>query len=181
MRQHLVRFSLVALAFPLLLAVNSACAEPAKPAAAPVKEAPAAEPAKAAPAGATPAWKDMTPEQKGKVMKTQVTPKMKAAFQKFDPEHFKVFNCSTCHGKDAKEKKFKMPNPEITPLPSTPEAFQAMMKKKPEWAKWTKFMKEEVVTGMVATLGVPEFDFHKPDPTAFGCKNCHTLEKADKK
>jgi cytochrome c553 len=172
-----IRLSLAVLALPLFLSARAMAAEPAKAA----EAAPAATEAGkgAAPAGT--AWKDMTPEQKGKIMKTQVTPKMKAAFQAFDSEHFKVFNCSTCHGKDAKEKKFKMPNPEITPLPSTPEAFMAKMKEKPDWGKkWVPFMKEKVMPQMAAILNVTEFDPKKPDPTAFGCKNCHTLEPAKK-
>jgi hypothetical protein len=123
------------------------------------------------------AWKDMTKEQKGRFMKVAITPKMKETFQKFDADTFKQFNCSTCHGKDAKAKEFKMPNPDIAPLPNTPEAFQAMMKKKPTWPKWTKFMAEQVEPQMAGLLGLHPFNPKAPDPNDFGCVRCHTLKK----
>ena len=87
------------------------------------------------------AWKDMTPKQKGAYMKAVVTPKMKPIFQAFDGKQFKTFNCETCHGKGAGDRKFKMPSPDIKPLPSTPEAFQAKMKTEKDWPKWVDFMK----------------------------------------
>jgi hypothetical protein len=123
------------------------------------------------------AWKDMSKEQRGRYMKAVVTPKMKPFFQDFDPKLFERFNCATCHGKEAKSRAFKMPNPEIHPLPPTPEAYMAMMKKKPEWERWSKFMGEKVAPQMAALLGLPVFDPKKPDPNAFGCKGCHTLAK----
>jgi hypothetical protein len=162
--------SLLALACPLLLLA-------------------ATDVARAADAGAAPsakvvgppevAWKDMTKEQKMKFMKAVVTPKMKVTFQKFDPKMFEKFNCATCHGKDAKEHDFKMPNPkaDIHALPDTPDEFKALMAKKPSWPKWTKFMSQEVEPQLAGLLNVTMFDPKKPDPTAFGCKNCHTLKK----
>jgi hypothetical protein len=125
------------------------------------------------------AWKDMTKDQKMKFMKAVVTPKMKVVFQKFDPKKFEKFGCGVCHGKDAKEHEFKMPNPnaDIHPLPDNPQEFQALMAKKADWPKWVKFMKEEVFPQMGGLLHVTMFDPKKPDPNAFGCKNCHTLKK----
>jgi len=125
------------------------------------------------------AWKDLTKDQKMKFMKAVINPKMKVTFQKFDPKAFEKFGCGTCHGKDAKDREFKMPNPkaEIHPLPDNPKEFQALMAKKPEWPKFAKFMGEEVTPQMAQLLNIPKFDPKKPDPNAFGCKNCHTLKK----
>src|SRR5689334_179622 len=106
--------------------------------ASPLLVALAFHPARAADAGAPAAkvvgppevaWKDMTKDQKMKFMKAVVNPKMKVAFQKFDPKAFEKFGCATCHGKDGKDREFKMPNPkaDIHPLPDTPEEFQALM------------------------------------------------------
>ena len=124
------------------------------------------------------AWKDMTFAQRKAYMKVAVTPKMKTVFQAFDAEKFKKFNCETCHGKDAVERKFKMPSNEIHPLPSTPEAFMAKLKTEPTWPKWTKFMSEEVEPAMGKLLDVPVFDPKKPVEGAFGCVKCHKLEAA---
>jgi hypothetical protein len=117
------------------------------------------------------AWKDMTKEQKGKFMKAAVMPKMKAAFQTFDPDLFAKFNCQTCHGKDAKARGFKMPSPDLYVLPSTPAEFAPLLEKK---GKWMKFMGETVKPVMAGLLGLPNYDPKAPAPGAFGCGGCHT-------
>lgn len=169
-----------------LLAGAAVAAEPAKPAKPPETAKPA-EPAKvAAPADAAKvvgppevAWKDMNEEQKATYMKKVVVPKMRGPFQEFDAKEFAKFNCATCHGKEAKARKFKMPSPDIHPLPNSPEGFKAMMAKKPAWGKWSKFMGEVVKPQMAGLLGMPEFDPKKPDPTAFSCGRCHEMKKMD--
>jgi hypothetical protein len=120
------------------------------------------------------AWKDMTPEQKGKFMKAVVTPKMKVAFQAFDADEFKKFGCPTCHGDKAKEKKFKMPNAGLPVLPGNQAGFAALMEKKP---KMMKFMGETVKPELAKLLGLPEFDPKKPEAGGFGCTGCHTMKK----
>jgi cytochrome c553 len=124
------------------------------------------------------AWKDMTYAQRKAYMKVAVMPKMKTVFQAFDPKKFKSFTCDTCHGADAASRKYKMPSPDIHPLPNTPEAFQAKMKTEPTWPKWTKFMAEEVEPGMGTLLAVPVFDPKKPVEGTFSCAACHKLEAA---
>jgi hypothetical protein len=123
------------------------------------------------------AWKDMKGPERGKYMKEVVVPKMKVIFQEHDPELFAKFNCSTCHGKDPKKKKFKMPSPDLEPLPGTPEAFQAKVKEKASWPKFTKFMAEKVTPQMAALLGTNAFDHKKPEAGGFSCNGCHTLIK----
>jgi hypothetical protein len=167
------RLSTGALFLPLLFGVGVSKAAP--------------EPAAAAPSAATArdkvvgppevAWKDMTDQQRARYMKAAVLPKMKVVFQEFDPTLFKKFDCTTCHGKQAKARKFKMPGPDIHPLPPTPAKFEAMMKTKPEWPKFAKFMGEKVEPGMAELLGMPMFDPKKPEAGGFGCQNCHTIDK----
>jgi hypothetical protein len=120
------------------------------------------------------AWKDLTPEQKGKFMKEVVTPKMKVAFQAFDADEFKKFGCPTCHGDKAKQKKFKMPNAGLPELPGNQAGFAKLMEKKP---KMMKFMGETVKPELAKLLGVPEFDPKKPEAGGFGCTGCHTMKK----
>jgi hypothetical protein len=99
---------------------------------------------------------------------------MKAAFQQFDGTEFKKFGCDTCHGKQAKARKFKMPNPDIHALPTNPAAFAPLMEKKP---KMMKFMAETVKPQMAVLLGVPEFDPKQPEAGGFACTNCHTKKE----
>jgi|GEM_PF-1418285 len=122
------------------------------------------------------AWKDMKYNQRREYMKLAVMPKVKPLFQKYDPKMFADFTCETCHGGEASKRKYKMPSPDIKPLPNTPEGFQAKLKAEPTWPKWTKFMGGEVVPAMAALLGVPAFNPEKPDKNAFSCGGCHRLE-----
>jgi hypothetical protein len=152
-------------------AAAPAAPAPAAPPAAPVAApAPAAEPAQPPPAPAAAAdlgedFDKLSHDDKVKVMKTKVVPQMKAAFQAFDPQHYAKFNCESCHGPHAKDKHFKMPNPDLPKLDFA--ALQAG-KQKPEIAK---FMAETVKPQMAKLLGHPEMT--KDNPNGFGCLGCH--------
>ncbi|MBX5484072.1 MAG: hypothetical protein IRZ16_19785 [Myxococcaceae bacterium] len=119
------------------------------------------------------AWKDMTPEQRGRFMKAKVMPKMKPIFQAFDAKEFADFTCASCHGKNARDRQFHMPNPEIFALPASEEAFKPVMEQKPEWVK---FMAEQVTPAMAELLGREPFNPQAPKPDAFSCGACHTTE-----
>jgi hypothetical protein len=127
----------------------------------------AAPSASAAPAKV--AWKDMTPEQKGTIMKNEVLPKLGDEFKGLDAKHYAEFNCKTCHGKDAKERNFKMPNPSLPKLPADPAGFKTLAEKKPAVMK---FMSEKVKPDMAGILGVEQFEPGKNEK-GFGCFNCH--------
>jgi cytochrome c553 len=119
-------------------------------------------------------WKDMTQKQRGRYMAKVVTPKMHEVFQAYDATRYEKFGCATCHGKNAKEKGFKMPNPDLPALPASEQEFMAtVMKEKPEMVK---FMAEQVTPQTAALLGLKVFDPKNPDPNAFGCGGCHTIK-----
>lgn len=100
-------------------------------------------------------------------MKKKVVPPMRTAFQKFDPKKFKKFGCKTCHGKDPKGKKYKMPNDEL------PKLDWAALKKGKD-KKIHEFMEKFVRPEMAKILGEPEYS--KDNPDGFSCLGCH-LEK----
>ena len=157
---------------------TAAAQAPARaPATAPASSAAAAPAAPATPGSKIP-WDDMTKVQRGKYMKTVVTPRMKSVFQAFDPVEFKNFNCATCHGKNAEKRKFQMPSSHVHHLPSTPEAFQAVMAKEPTWPKWVEFMSKKVQPPMADMLGQPVFDPKNPRAGGFGCMACHVIDKS---
>lgn len=122
------------------------------------------------------AWKDLTFDQKRAYMKTAVVPAMKPIFQAFDAKKFKKVDCTTCHGVDGPDQKYKMPSDATRPLPNTKEAFEAKLKAEPTWPKWTEFMAQKVEPAMGKLLDVPVFDPKKPVEGAFSCGNCHKLE-----
>ncbi len=120
------------------------------------------------------AWKDMTKKQKQTYMKKVVIPTMQPLFAAYDKDEFSTITCLTCHGDGATDSTFKMPNPEIMPLPATPEGFQALMAEKP---KAVEFMAKQVKPAMAKLLGEPEFDPAHPEAGGFGCMECHTAAK----
>lgn len=146
----------------------------ASPAQAPEQQA-APAPAAAAPAAEAPqvAWADMTKPQRGKYMASVVMPKMKELFRSFDEKKFAEFNCKTCHGQDAKDRGFEMPNPAMFVLPSSNEGWGALAKDKPEFMA---FMSQKVKPQMAALLGVKEYDHQNPQPGTFGCNGCHSVK-----
>lgn len=119
------------------------------------------------------AWKDMSKQERGSYMKDVVMPAMKPLFVAFDAKYADM-NCTTCHGKAAVEDhSFKMPNPEILPLPTTHEGFEKLGAEK---GAMMKFMGEQVKPKMAELLGLPQWEPTRQD--GFGCYACHTMQAA---
>jgi hypothetical protein len=114
-------------------------------------------------------WEAMTHEQRMDYMKKTVVPTMKPLFQQFDAKHYANFNCKTCHGKDPKGSKYKMPNGE---LPKLDFAALKAGKQKPQIAKW---MGEVVKPQMAKLMHEPEYS--ESNPKGFGCLECHMEKK----
>jgi hypothetical protein len=123
--------------------------------------------------GGSAAWDfdKLTHEEQADFMKKHVMPTMKPLFQKFDAKHYAKFGCKTCHGKDPKAAKFKMPTPD---LPKLDFAALKAGKQKPEIAKW---MGEVVEPEMAKLLQKPVYNPEHPDPSQFGCLGCHEQKK----
>ena len=117
------------------------------------------------------AFDKLSHDEKIEFMKKSVVPPMKEAFQKFDAKAFANFGCKTCHGKDPKATKYKMPNPE---LPKLDFAKLEAGKQKPEMAK---FMGSVVKPQMAKILGDKEMDGAHPELGGFACLDCHEQKK----
>jgi len=130
--------------------------------------APVAAPA-AASAAKEIAWADMNKDQRLEYMKSVVAPRMKQVFVNFSPDRFSKMNCMTCHGDSAADGSFKMPNPRLPKLPTTPDGFKKLAAEKPAVMD---FMKNEVKPKMAALLGAPEYN--PETKSGFGCMECHT-------
>lgn len=103
-------------------------------------------------------------DQRVELMKQKVVPAMKPVFQNHDPKKFAEFGCTTCHGEQAKQGHFDMPNPDLPKL-----NFKDMSKFKKEDIEW---MSTQVKPEMAKILGLPEYTAETP--TGFGCMQCHT-------
>ena len=122
-------------------------------------------------------WETMTHEQRADYMKKTVMPEMKTVFQTFDAKMFAKFDCKTCHGKDPKATKFKMPNPE---LPKLDFAALQSGKLKPDVMKVAKWMGTDVEPKMAQLLHMPKYDpaaSKEEQAKQFGCLGCHVEKK----
>jgi hypothetical protein len=138
----------------------------AAPAPAPVADVPVE--------GGTKLYKDMDKKERAAFMKKVVLPKAKELFATIDPKM--KTSCKTCHGKGFDDRSFKMPNPDIKPLPATEEAFMAWIKKNPDEGKWAKFMGEQFTPAMAKLFGMTQYD-PRTKTGDFGCLACHTQQK----
>ena len=109
----------------------------------------------------------LTHEQQIAFMKQKVMPVMRPIFQNHDAKDFAEFGCQTCHGKQAHEGKFDMPNAELPKL-----NFEDMSNFKKEDLEW---MHNQVEPEMGKILNLPLYS--KDNPTGFGCLACHTQAK----
>lgn len=105
-------------------------------------------------------------EQRIEFMKQKVVPAMKPVFQSHDASSYAEFGCQTCHGAQAKEGHFDMPNPDLPKL-NLNDLNEFFKQEDIDW------MKQQVVPAMAKTLGVPVYS--QDNPSGFGCPVCHTL------
>lgn len=99
-------------------------------------------------------------------MKQKVMPVMKPLFVAHDAKDFAEFGCQTCHGAEAKDGHFDMPNAKLPKL-----NFQDMSKFEKADLEW---MKNEVMPAMAKVLNEPMYS--EANPKGFGCLGCHTME-----
>lgn len=112
---------------------------------------------------------DLDQDQRIAFMKQKVMPVMKPIFQNHDAKDFAGFGCKTCHGEQAKEGHFDMPNPKLPKLD-----FNDLSEFKKEDLEW---MGKEVMPTMGKVLNLPLYS--KDNPKGFGCLACHTLKGKD--
>lgn len=152
----------------LLVACGSKSPAPANPEPTPPVTTPEAN-EKAPPPLPDKPFEDLDHDQRAQFMKEKVVPAMDPIFKNHDAKKYAEFGCTTCHGEQAKQGHFDMPNPGLPKLLFKDKA--AMAKFKKEDLEW---MSKEVKPTMAKLLSQPEFT---PDsPKGFGCQNCHTTE-----
>jgi hypothetical protein len=127
---------------------------------------PAAPSAGAAVALPDVAFDKLDHDQRIAFMKQKVMPAMKPVFANHDSTKFAELHCTNCHGEQAKEGHFDMPNPKLPKL-----NFNDMSKFKKEDIEW---MEKEVLPTMAKLLDMPMYS--KDNPKGFGCLGCHTME-----
>jgi hypothetical protein len=109
-------------------------------------------------------FEDLDQDQRVEFMKQKVVPVMKPLFQDHDPKRFAEFGCPTCHGAQAKDGHFDMPNPKLPKL-----NLGDLSKFKKEDVDW---MAKQIHPTMGRILNLPLAS--KDNPKGFSCLACHT-------
>jgi hypothetical protein len=112
---------------------------------------------------ASPSWPTLSWEDRHERMTFTVQPNMGKAWQKFTKSDAPTMTCRTCHGEDAEDANYKMPNPKLLPL--DPSRLPSKTSTDANEARWATFMIDDVVPQMIDLIDAPP---------SFGCFNCHT-------
>lgn len=117
-----------------------------------------------------PAWADMDRQQRGAYMQQVVVPEMNELFANAGISGLpSSVSCPTCHGEDAQEVGFRMPNA-LHPL--NPSQIPALFASEdPEVQRVALFMAGPVEHRMAELLGQEAYDPETGE--GFGCLNCH--------
>jgi cytochrome c553 len=115
--------------------------------------APARTPAEPA---ASDEWSKASWEERHATMTWRVLPSMARTFQHFERSEVPSLTCRTCHGADAEERSYQMPNAGLA-------ALDPAELPRPESSPIARFMHEEVVPQMRDLLGSP----------TLSCFQCH--------
>ena len=119
---------------------------------------------------APPSWPNTSWEDRHEVMTFTVMPNMGRAWQKFDNTSAPLLTCRTCHGANAEDVNYKMPNPKLAPL--DPSRMPSKTSTDPREARYAKFMIDEVVPSMTSLIDAAPHD--AKTGAGFCCFNCHT-------
>ena len=115
-------------------------------------------------------WETLSMEERRAHMSRHVVPVMSELFAGYDADRYPEVSCGTCHGENASERSFAMPNAELPALYPTGSIGQIeMVERNPDAAR---FMFSEVLPAMQTLLGAEDYD-----PTTgegFSCYSCHT-------
>lgn len=110
-------------------------------------------------------WHEMSMEERGHYMAEVIVPDMRARFQAFDAERFADFGCATCHGANAHDVNFAMPN---GLLPLSHDDIGATFSSTEPGAV---FMTQNVWPRMAELMGEAPFD--PATNEGFRCYDCH--------
>jgi hypothetical protein len=106
-------------------------------------------------------WSKLDFEGKHSVMTFRVLPNMARTWRDFKKTSEPEMTCRTCHGANAEEVSYRMPNPSLPPIDP----------KRPPPGPVAAFMKQTMVPRMVELLESPDL----------GCNTCHTIPIVVKK
>ena len=113
----------------------------------------------------------MNAQARSRYMAQSVLPAMRELLHAYDATHFADVTCATCHGANAREVHFRMPNTLPTLHAPGTEAARAAFTEHP---RMFAFMRERMTPAMAQLLG--QEPFNPQTRSGFGCYGCHPHE-----
>ena len=125
----------------------------------------------AAPEYAAPSrpWAELDHDARRAHMVQHVLPRTSELFTSYDDTRYADFSCTTCHGADASERNFAMPNPTLITLYPTGSVGQEAVLA--QYTATCTFMYSRLVPAVVTMLGASEYD--PATRQGFSCFSCH--------
>ncbi len=116
-------------------------------------------------------WTSWSHAKKLAYMKETVMPAEREIFGRFEPLRYAHMTCETCHGPGARDRSYRMPNPDLPHIVGGRGGFQELISKEPETVR---FMQSVVGPETAKLLGYPVFDMEKH--VGFSCYQCHVRD-----
>jgi len=120
-------------------------------------------------------WAELDQQARAHHMSRHVVPAMSELFLAYDAERFGELGCPTCHGADARERHYAMPNPSLPVLYPTGSVGQH--RTVAQFPDGVRFMYNEVMPAMRQLVGAPEYD--ESTHEGFTCFGCHVRAADD--
>ena len=112
-------------------------------------------------------FEDMDFDERVEFMTEIVEPRMQELMQEFDADEFSSFSCSNCHGEDAEENEYELPNG-LEALSN--DDFPIEDIEDDERRAYAEFMEEEIVPEIAELLE------RSIGVTGVRCTTCHEFE-----
>jgi hypothetical protein len=116
-------------------------------------------------------WPTWSHDQKLAYMTQTVMPAERALFTRFEPLRFADMTCETCHGQGARDRSYRLPNPDLPHIVGGKGGFEELFATEPEAVR---FMQKEVGPETARLLGYAPFDMERH--VGFSCYQCHVRE-----
>lgn len=120
-------------------------------------------------------WAEMSHGERARYMGVEVVPRMQVLFEGYSAERFAVVTCATCHGVDAAERHYAMPNPHLLALHDTGTPGQRETVDR--FPQGVRFMFNHVTPTMQTLLGAASHDAATGE--GFTCYACHPHAGSD--
>jgi len=114
-------------------------------------------------------WAGLSHDERKTHMRDAVLPTMEPLFIGHDGQRFASFGCKTCHGRNAQQRDYAMPSPDLPTL--YPSGAKEQIETLESHREISTFMFQSVTPTMRELLRLPPYDSKTGE--GFSCFYCH--------